>query len=100
MAGLGRVNSVCQICPVGTTSINDGSCGKCSTNQRLVDGKCICSIGSIPNAQGVCTKCSEVKGAFLVGGNCATCPGDLSYNSQTNKCSCPSGFTKIGTKCR
>lgn len=96
--GLGKVNGTCQICPAGRTPIADGSCGSCGVNQQLVDGQCICISGFIPNALKVCTKCSDVNGAFLINGACATCPGDLVYNGQ--KCACPNGFTKVGVKCK
>jgi len=97
-SGLGRVNGECQICPTGTIPSTDGACGACGVNQQLIDGQCICNTGYIPNSLKICTKCSEVSGAFLVSGACAVCPGDLTYNGQ--KCVCQSGFTKVGIKCK
>ena len=97
-AGLGRVKGVCQICSTGTSPAADGACGACGVNQQLVDGQCICAAGFIPNQLKICTKCSDVSGAFMLNGACAVCPGDLTYNGQ--RCGCAAGLVKVGTKCK
>ena len=98
MSGLGRVNGVCQICPSGFALSLNGNCTQCGSNQQIVDGKCICFNGFINNELGFCIPCSSKSGAFLINGQCATCPGQLIYNGQ--KCACPLGKTRIRSKCQ
>jgi hypothetical protein len=95
--GLGRTNGVCGVCAVGTIPDSNGNCAGCSTNQVLYNGQCICANGYISNQYGVCTVCSQVTGAFLVGSQCATCPGNLVYDG--TQCGCPSTQVKVGTNC-
>jgi hypothetical protein len=95
--GLGRTNGVCGVCAVGTIPDSNGNCAGCSTNQVLYNGQCICANGYISNQYGVCTVCSQVTGAFLVGSQCATCPGNLIYDG--TQCGCPSTQIKVGTNC-
>jgi hypothetical protein len=96
-SSLGRTNGVCGICAAGTVPDSNGNCAGCPSNQVLYNGECICSDGFILNQFRVCTVCSQVTGAFLVGTKCAVCPGNLKYDG--NQCGCPVNQIKVGTNC-
>lgn len=97
LAGLGRINGVCTVCPTGTQVVGD-SCSSCSQNEQLVNGKCICKTGYAYNTGKVCTFCSDLPNGFLINGVCSVCPSGLVYTGNYI-CSCPAGKIKSGSSC-
>ena len=99
LQGLGRVNGVCTVCPIGTQPTADGSsCSICGANQQLANGVCVCQPGFALNSAQVCTACSSLTNGFLINGFCSTCPKSLIYDGVSG-CKCPSGKILQGSLC-
>lgn len=91
VAGLGRVNGACQICPAGSKPTSSGdACSFCKANEELVGGRCVCKSGYAYNSAQTCTICSELDNGFMINGVCSKCPGNKVFDGK-GSCTCPAG---------
>lgn len=93
------VNGQC-ICSKGFNLIN-GVCVQCTNGTFYDPALGVCRIPCLANeAYNLITKvCNCAPNYFRINGVCTKCQGNSTFNSKTNKCSCPDGFRLYAGNC-
>ena len=99
-------NNVCEKCPTGFYSLEDGSsCRKCPKGQYLKNNKCYsCQAGTFCVSGALkCTTCPAGTYSAPGSGTCKKCPSGYYSKAKSSFCTkCPNGFysVKDGSSCR